>query len=288
MLISQRIEKLAAEHDDSRRTIGLFLIEQANRFDGLTMADIAQETYTSKATLVRFAKQLGYDGWTDFARAYSREIDRNRQNALEIDHSVPFAAGALPADIVAAVAQVRFEATMRTAQHIDVRDVSRAVDLLMAAPRIAVFGYGFNVPLLDSFARKMQQIGVPVLQPPQDQYAHVAKMLGAGDCLIVASYAGASQTTNMLKYLPDVRRSGGNVIALTSEGENYLRDNADITLSIFSCERLFAKIGTFSTEASTACLLDMLYACYFARDYERNFRYKVGNSRATEENRKGM
>ena len=79
MLISQRLEKLACARDDSRRTIGTFLIEQAVRFEGLTMADIAREAFTSKATLVRFAKQLGYEGWTEFARAYAREIDRPRR-----------------------------------------------------------------------------------------------------------------------------------------------------------------------------------------------------------------
>ena len=114
MLISQRLEQLARQHDDARRVVGVFLIENADRFDQLTMADIAAETYTSKPTLVRVAKQLGYSGWRAFSAAYAREIDRQRQIDSSVDHSLPFGDGAFARDIAHSIAQVRAESTLLT------------------------------------------------------------------------------------------------------------------------------------------------------------------------------
>ena len=287
MLISQRIEKLACAHDDSRRTIGTFLVEQAGRFESLTMADIARETFTSKATLVRFAKQLGYEGWTEFARDYSREIDRQRENVTNIDHSIPFAPGATAGSILHAVCTVRSEGAWLTEQINDPRDFERACNLMLRAKRIAMFGYGFNAPAIDSFARKMTQIGVSVIRPAQDQYTQITMSLEKGDVLIAVSYSGTNENNVMLRFLQDARDRGVVVIGITSEGENYLREHSDVVLSILSCESLYNKIGTFSTEASLSCLLDTLYACYFARDYGRNLRYKVDNSRIVERDRQG-
>lgn len=287
MLISQRLEQLACHHDDSRRTVGLYLVEQAARFEALTMADIAAETYTSKATLVRIAKQLGFHGWRDFSAAYAREIDRQRIDGPAVDASRPFDAGAFVGDIANAVAQVRIESTRQTMSRLDVRELERARDLLLNAPRIFLMGYGFNAPALDSFGRKLLQIGIMAINPAQDNYAHVEKSVCRDDCLLVVSYSGSSDTSNLMRFLPEARERGAKIVALTSEGDNYLRAHADVTLSIYSAERLYTKIGTFSTEASIDYLLDALYACIFARDYERNLRVKTEHSYTTEGNRKG-
>lgn len=287
MLIAQRLEQLACRHDDSRRVVGEYLLDHANRFEGLSMADVAAETYTSKATLVRIAKQLGFKGWREFSAAYVREIDRQRAGASNADPNVPFRAGALPGDIAQSIAQVRAESTLETMRRLDVRDLERAADFVLDARRIVLMGYGFNASALDSFSRKLLQIGIFSHMPAQDNYAHVARSAAPGDCFVIVSYSGSSVASNLLRYLPDIRAAGAKVVGVTSEGENYLRSNADLALSIFSAERLYAKIGTFSTEASVSYLLDAVYGCVFARNYEANLAHKTRNSKDTERNRKG-
>ena len=285
MLISQRLEQFAHEHDGAHRAIALYLIDQSARFEKLTMADIAAEIFTSKPTLVRFAKQLGFSGWREFSQAYGREIDRVERNAPDVNHSLPFSPGAFPADIARSIAQVRSDATVRTAERLDVRELERAARLLYEAKRIFLMGYGFNEPALKSFMRKLFQIGIAAIMPDQDNFEHTMKRAGADDCLVVVSYAGTGKS-NLTRCLPEAREHGAHVVALTSEGENFLRTHADVTLSILSLERLFEKIGAFSTEASAGYLLDALYGCIFVRDYERNLRNKTGYSQSVETNRR--
>jgi len=65
------------------------------------------------------------------------------------------------------------------------------------------------------------------------------------------------------------------VLALTSLGENAISNQADCTLRLTTRERLYSKIGSFTTNDSIHCLLDLLYAGVFSTDYETNMAYKV-------------
>ena len=47
-------------------------------------------------------------------------------------------------------------------------------------------------------------------------------------------------------------------------------------------ERLYSKIGNFTTEVSTHLLLDILYSCYFAADYEKNWDRRIRTAHQAE------
>jgi DNA-binding MurR/RpiR family transcriptional regulator len=79
MLISPRLERLASRYDDSRRSVALFLLENGERAQSMSMADIAAETGTSKPTLVRIAKQMDYGGWREFFDDWCAEYNRQAQ-----------------------------------------------------------------------------------------------------------------------------------------------------------------------------------------------------------------
>ena len=71
---------------------------------------------------------------------------------------------------------------------------------------------------------------------------------------------------NIVHYL---RENHVPVVAITSEGSNYLREQVDTVLTMTTMEALYNKIATFSTEESLQYLLNVLYSCYFAKDLMR-------------------
>ena len=64
-----------------------------------------------------------------------------------------------------------------------------------------------------------------------------------------------------------------------------MRSKATRVLTMSSREKLYSKIATFATEESISLLLNALYGCYFALDYDRNFAFKVNASRTIEQQR---
>lgn len=75
------------------------------------------------------------------------------------------------------------------------------------------------------------------------------------------------------------------VIGITSMGDNLLRRSADCTFTISSRENLYSKISFFATEESIELILDTLYSCYFAMEYDRHLEIKKDMSRQIERRR---
>ena len=63
--------------------------EQGNGFK-YTIEEIAEKTYTSKATVVRFAKSMGYDGWKEFMKDYVSKIQYQKVHESQVDFNFPF------------------------------------------------------------------------------------------------------------------------------------------------------------------------------------------------------
>lgn len=275
MLISQRLEKLAREHDDSRRTVSHYLLDHPEAMKHGTMADIAEATFTSKATLVRLAKQAGFSGWTDFSRAYLVELESRRVSAPPVDPNYPFAPGAPARDIMDAVASVRIEGERRTCDLNDPRDLERAARLLHEARTVCLAGSSVSGTVLELFERKLLDVGKPTVTLSPGNVSRFLRILQPGDCIVALSYSGENAVRIPHRYLPGARERGVRVIGVTGEGDSFLRRNSDVTVTVASDDRLYDKIGPFSSQAGSECALDMLYACFFALDYERNARYRL-------------
>ena len=284
MLISQRLERMAASYDDARRTVSRYLLEHPRAVETQSMEQVAQATFTSKATLVRVAKQLGFGGWTDFSRQYIIELERERARSTDVDHSLPFGEGASTSQIIASVADLRAAAAYETGQLQDPAEVDRAVSMVVGAGRVGLFGFGMNEAYLRNFLTRLLKIGMTATLSTSGG-PYVARMLGPGDCAVMVSYTGESAERDPMCYLPALREQGVRVVGITCEGENYLRANSDAVLSVLGRERLYNKIGSFSSGESISCVLDILYAGIFARAYERNLAYRSQAARSIEGNR---
>ena len=89
MYLFQRIEEMTIEYQDARSVIAEFLLNEKSHLYQYTMDEIAHLTYTSKPTLVRFAKGLGFHGWKDFMRSLIEEVKYLESHETTIDVNFP-------------------------------------------------------------------------------------------------------------------------------------------------------------------------------------------------------
>lgn len=114
----------------------------------------------------------------------------------------------------------------------------------------------------------------------QSEILFDAALFDADSCAIIISYSG--ETTILNKVASLLKENRVPIIALTSIGENTLSKNASITLRISTREKLYSKISTFSTDASISYLLNILYACTFNLNYDKNLKQKIATSKRIE------
>ncbi|MGN0159091.1 MAG: MurR/RpiR family transcriptional regulator [Brotaphodocola sp.] len=282
MLISQKLEEMMVKYQDSRSNVSKYLLEQRLQLEHCTMQQIADQTFTSKATLVRVAKKLGYSGWNDFFKAYMDELKYKQSHFSEISHNYPFKRGDHTQEILDNICQLRMESTWQTARMMKLDVLEKSASLLVRSRRIALFGISINQLLLEIFRRKMLTIGKTTDIIHQADTALYASSLTQEDCAVMVSYSGNNEHRNPMNLLSRLKEAQVPVIAITSMGDNYLRQHADYVLTICSQERLYSKISTYSTEASIEYILDVLFSCCFALDYDRNLQYKINSSKSVE------
>lgn len=285
MLISQKIEDIICSCTDSRAAIGKFLLREQANLEHCSMRDIAAATYTSQATLVRFAKRVGFPGWTEFMKAYLREVQYFESRPLDVDFNFPFTQSDNCEQIVKKVAKVRRDANQDTVSLMNIRELESAAMLLRRADRIMLCCNSANIPLLQMFQQKMLRVGKIVESIGQDEQAFMAYALTPKDCVIMVSYSGNSEKRIPTSLLRPLKERGIPVIGITSMGDNMIRQYADYVFTISTREKLYDKIASFATEESISVILDALYACYFAADYDAHLEHKQQASRQIETRR---
>ena len=251
-----------------------------------SIQEIADDTYTSKAALVRFAKELGFSGWRAFLKSFVEEQKYQESHYTDVDPNFPFTAQSSRQDIINQICSLQVESILDTADLLDSAPLEEAVDLLKHSQRIGLFGISPNSLLGELFARKMLSIGRVIDIPVQGTFGLLASSLQKNDCAIVISYSGNSGTKETGAILPILQATGVPIVAITSAGENLLRSAARYTFSISSRERLYSKISTFATENSILYILNVLFSYYFARNYEENLDRKLNTSRLLEQERR--
>ncbi len=282
MLLFQKVEEVAHQYSDARRVIGEFLLAEKDRLEECSMQEIADRTFTSKSSLVRFAKTVGYTGWKPFIKDFLAESHYEATHYSDIDPNFPFAEGEGLRDIVYKLCNLQVESLLDTADQMDIKQLERAVDLLCAARQIAVLGQPPNSYVANLFKRKMLSIGRPILLYEGGDLGLLAHSLGAQDCAILISYTGNNEKRIPLNMIPLLKEHAVPILAITGLGDNLLRQQADCVLSMSSRERIYSKISTFATEESIGYILNVLFAGCFARNYQANLQYKIDASKLTE------
>lgn len=285
MYLYHRIEELVATQSDARRSIGAFVLQEHAHLAEYTINDIAEATFTSKASVTRFAKALGYDGWRSFIRDFVREEGYDRAHENDVDPNFPFAEGDSDSLIAEKIGNLQAEAIADTFANLDRGMLGLAVRYLQESSRVWVFGIMPNAGEAELFCRKLLGVGKQASMVPYGEFGVVAQALTRDDCAIVVSYSGNNPTTNPMKQVPTLLASQAKIIGITSMGNNYIRQNIGCVLTISSRERLYTKIGTFATEESLAYIFNVLYACLFARDYKSNLQHKLAVSGRLEDMR---
>ncbi|MBE5955350.1 MAG: MurR/RpiR family transcriptional regulator [Lachnospiraceae bacterium] len=286
MYLIQRIEEIAMLYKDARHTVAEYVLQEQKNLHTYKIQDIAEATFTSKATVTRFAKTLGYQGWKDFIHDFVSEMRHQEKYDNAVDVNFPFSEKDSMKTILTKIKKVQIESIEDTENQLDLNMLGRAVNYIIRAKKVVIYGASPNIYLGELFRRKLLTIGKEAAIAKSGEVGVTAYGQTSSDCAIIISYAGNNETLEYLKQIKTLKEQKVPIIGITSGGNNYLRQHADCVLTISSREHLYTKISNFSTEESIHYVLNVLFSCCFNRDYEANYVHKVRTSKVLEYGRK--
>lgn len=282
MLLTEQMKQYPFSH--SERIIVDFILDKQEEIKDYSTSRIAKETYTSPSLLIRIAKKLDFEGWLEFKEAFLKEIDYLNNHFVDIDPNIPFASNETIMSISKKIASLHSEAIQDTLSLIQHDPLQQAVQLMRKSKRIQLFAVSNMNFIAMNFVFKLNRIGInSVCDPINENMYQNAMMMKRNECAILLSYSG--QTVGMLKVANTLKRNHIPFIAVTSIGNNDLSKIADITLNVSTREKSYSKIGPFTSEASISLVLDCLYSCVFALNYQNNWDYKISVAQTIETGR---
>mgnify|MGYP000260272062 CR=1 FL=1 len=280
MLLEQRIKEI--KHlSASEKMISDYILNIKDQIQYLSTRDIAKATYTSSATVVRFAQKLGYLGFNELKQDYLTELNYIHRHFQNVDANYPFNSHDSMNNIIGKMQQLFNETIDDTLSLIQLKDIENVISLLDKCDTIAIFGLGNASLFGERFQHQMLRINKKVvIETKVGEYGFSTHTLTHHDCAIVISYSGETET--VINYAKLLKQKHIPIIALTSMGGNTLSQYAQYVLPISTREKQYSKISSFSSDYSILYLLDLLYCGYFALNYDHHLKSKIALSKLIE------
>lgn len=180
----------------------------------MSIYDMAEACNVSRTTILRFAKKLSLDGFSDLKALLKQEAGRHAEPAPEAD-----------------IVQATIDLCQRVGNEMAKKDFSRANKLLYRSRRIIAYGSGHvQRNVVNELLRLFVNSGLLLYElKGHDEFGLLLNKLSPDDLFIIVSLSGESpQVVEMAQKL---RLSGIPVISITR-----LKDN---TLAGLSTENIY-------------------------------------------------
>ncbi|RHU07577.1 MULTISPECIES: MurR/RpiR family transcriptional regulator [Erysipelotrichaceae] len=288
MYLFQKIEEVMMNYHDARHAVGEFVLHEQKNLYKYTINEVAEYSYTSKATVVRFAKTLGFEGWRDFMKAFIAEVKYQETHHADVDANYPFHEKSSHQEIIESLKTLQMESIQDSADLMDMDMLKMATTYLVKSKHIVIFGLSPNIFLGELFRRKMISIGKKVDIANLGEMGIISRTMDEQDCAIVISYSGNNKHAEPMSYLQNLLDQKVSIIGITSGGDNYMRRILPCVFTMSSKERLYTKIANFATEESLQFILNVLYSCYYREEYQKNCLFKIQSSKILESQRNAV
>jgi len=222
------IETLSDSMSKAQKRIAEYILDNIDKAAFMTAVRLARFAEVSESTVVRFAMELGYDGYPEMRRA----LQDSMRGKLTSVQRIKVAKDRLGSkDILTQVLSSDIEQIRQTMEETDSSDFAKAVDVIVEAKNIYILGLrsssflakfmGFYFDLLFSNSRVISE------SPDSEVFEQIVR-LSEGDLLIAISFPRYSRRT--IKTMQYARSIGAKIIAITDGVASPLTELADISL----------------------------------------------------------
>lgn len=223
-----------------------------------TITEIATRCDTSVASVVRFCRAIGVNGYAALRMALATELGRE---SVQFPAAAGFGSEISAADTLreatAKVAALELLAIEETIANLDYDDLAAAVEAIDDADRILLFGIGASGQAAADLGRKLLRIGHAAIVLTDAHEASAAASLGARKTVAIGfSHSGTTRET--VQFLHTARAASAVTIGVTGASASPLAERCDHALLARAREpRLRA--GAMVSRIAQLALVDCLF-----------------------------
>jgi DNA-binding MurR/RpiR family transcriptional regulator len=253
------VEKLVAD----------YILENLEDIPHLSIKSLALLTNTSDASVLRFCKTLGYNGYRSFIVSISASIGSMDEG--QKDPYTDIQPGDDLSTIISNISRNNSKSIEDTLSVIDKNEIARAVKVLRESNRIAFFGIGASGLVGIDAEQKFSRIN-KMCHTYTDGHSQLtaAILLEKNDVAIFISNSG--KTAEILDSVEIAKKNGACIIAITKYNKSELADMANIVLNI-STPEVTIRSGAMGSRIAMLTVVDILFAGVASAEYKKVKKY---------------
>ncbi|MDR3535146.1 MAG: MurR/RpiR family transcriptional regulator [Acetobacteraceae bacterium] len=259
--ILDRVRTIQASLPPAARRIAAFIAANAAEVVHMSVTELADRAGASEGSVVSLCRQVGAKGFHHLKLALARDLVQPVQFIHEdLDRNDDVST------IVDKVFLSGVQALHDTLKVLDRTAVARAVELILAAERVELYGIGSSAPIVEDAHYRMVRIGINCKVVIDSHIQAIsASLTGPKVAVITVSHSGSTHETVTAMRL--AKESGAQTICITNYGKSPIQSYADVVLYTMARETEF-RTEAMASRIAQLCIVDALIACLAIATYD--------------------
>lgn len=262
------IKRQYAKLSKSEKLVADYVLLMGHEITKLSLAESAKNAQVSEPTVVRFTKAIGLSGYSELKllimKDWGKETVVESSNSALLDLHI--SSEDKIEDLPEKITNITIKGLQDSLKIFDIETFKEAIDLLLNANRIDIFGVGTSSSIALDFVSKLVRIGLNARYFADNHLEQLSCLsLGENDVAIAISHSGS--TIDAVDTLRLAKESGASTIALTNYKASAISKYADLELLTGDFETTFYS-ETMVSRTSLLAFVDMLYMGLLLSHYE--------------------
>ena len=212
-----------------QRLIARFILDSYDKAAFMTASRLGKTVNVSESTVVRFAAELGYDGYPSMQKAL-QEMIRGKLTSIQRMEVANDRIG--DHDVLTTVLQSDIDKIRLTLEETDREDFDQAVDAILSARRIYIVGARSAAALAEFLGFYFRLIfDEVVLVQTTSVSGTFEQMLRVGEKDVVIGISFPRYSSQTVQAMRFARDRGARVLAITDSAASPLTGTASVTLT---------------------------------------------------------
>lgn len=196
----------------TEKSVVNYINSNANKLSNMSIVDVAEESFTSPATVSRTIKKCGFEGFSELRYKVSAKEEHNygSKKVNEI------------------LGKSLIEVT-KTIESISITNVLNIVQIIKESKRIYILARGLTELVAQEFNLKLQLLGYNTfLIVDPNIMMKICKTIDRED--VVIAFSLRSETKEILESVKSAKKSGARVVTCCCVRKSILEEYSDVTL----------------------------------------------------------
>lgn len=283
--VVNRIRTRLPEMSGAMVKIAEFLLEHPHAPLDASIGDLAKQTGTSPATITRFCRQIGYQGYAPFRVSIATEVGRvSARDSWKIDIGRAFGPDDSPAEVLSTLMNAHTRSLQETAAMMDLELLKRIAEKIATSSHVDIYGVGGSAMLAEEMHARLYRIGINSHHWSEVHVGLTSAAIQDENCVAIG-ISNTGRTEETIQMLRQAGLSGALTVALSNNPSSPLAEAADLRI-ITSVHEHFLQPDDLSAKHVQLLVLDLLYLLIAQHDFERSTANLAASAQAVAAHRR--